>query len=69
MPHEAWLTSLWLFVVAYSKQCCLQTNKFDESLRVTDIQDFIPICYFVFELRNLNLNMNKTPYHSTIHQL
>ena len=28
---------LGLFVVVYSKQCCLQTNKYDQSLRVTDI--------------------------------
>ena len=28
---------LGLFVVVYSKQCCLQTNKYDQSLQVTDI--------------------------------
>ena len=28
---------LGLIVVVYSKQCCLQTNKYDQSLRVTDV--------------------------------
>ena len=31
---------LGLFVVVYSKQCCLQTNKYDQSLWVTDITKF-----------------------------
>ena len=68
---------LRIFVVVYCKQCCLQTNKYDQSLRGTDIyivQNFITIRYFVFELREFNLKkkkekekMNKTPYHSPIH--
>ena len=27
---------LGLFVVVYSNKCCLQTNKYDQSVRVTD---------------------------------
>ena len=47
--------------------CCLQRNKYDQSLWVTDIYNLITVCCFVFELWVLNLkkkNMNKTPYHS-----
>ena len=56
-----------------SQQCCLQRNRYDQSLRVTDIfilTDFITVCCFVFELWMLNLEkekMNKTPYNSPIH--
>ena len=45
------LYCLGLVAVVRNKQCCLQTNKYDQSLLVTDIlQGFITICYFVFEL-------------------
>ena len=46
--------------VVYSKQCCLQRNNYDQSLRVTDIlQNFITVCCFVFELWVLNLKKKK----------
>ena len=52
--------------------CCLQTNKYDQSLRVMDIYVLTKFHYFYvvsFELWVLNLKkkMNKTPYHSPIH--
>ena len=48
---------LGLFVVVYSKQYCLQTNKYDQSLRVMDIHIVtkFTVCYFVIELREFNL--------------
>ena len=37
---------LGLFVV-YSKQCCLQTNKYDQSLRVTDMYILTKFHYYM----------------------
>ena len=37
---------LGLFVVVYSKQCCLQTNKYDQSLRVLDIYILTKFHYY-----------------------
>ena len=39
---------LGLFVVVYSKQCCLQTNKYDQLLRVTDIYILTQFHYYMF---------------------
>ena len=65
---------LGLFVVVYSKQCCLQTNKYDQSLLGYGYLhsykiSLLYVC-FVFKLWVLNLNlkkkekMNKTAYHT-----
>ena len=40
---------LGLFVVVYSKQSCLQTNKYDQSLRVMDIYILTQFhCFMLF---------------------
>ena len=38
---------LGLFLVVYSKQWCLQTNKYDQSLRVTDIYILTKFHYYM----------------------
>ena len=51
---------LGLFVVVYSKQCCLQRNKYDQSLRVIDIYSLTKFHYFMlFRFRVMGVEKRK----------
>ena len=72
--HSSYLTltpcCLGIFAIVYSKQCCLQTNKYDHAHLVMDIHiiskfDDYMLFFFVFEFCEFNLKkkmmMNNFP--------
>ena len=48
-----------LFVVVYSKQCCLQANKYDQSLRVTNIYIHAKFNYYYVTSKLIMLRIYK----------